>query len=286
MSAEGQLLVGVVGAGRAFQRLWRPALRLVPGLHSAAIADPADIEAAGIRRYRSLEEMVSSGIPLDGVLVLSPPYLHGRLVGEALAAGHHVLVEKPPVLSPAEVDLWPSGEIGRFAAAFTRRAWPGYLRARRAGCQRWEFELETNPVAWGATTELMLEEDLLPHAVDLAEWVSGSEVCEVRDLRRGQSELSGRFMLVNGSEFGWRVAFSGRYRERLSGDGRTFVRRPGRVAVPRWMKPPDDVAGTREVLRAWARVVASGERSELLGDAETARRHAAVLESVRGPGAR
>jgi predicted dehydrogenase len=275
------LRVGVAGAGRAFERLYLPALRMVPELEAAAIADPrpGDGAGTGIRRWPSLEAMIGAE-PLDGVLVLSPPAFHAEQAGQALAAGLHVLCEKPAALRPAETEAWPADALHRFAGAYTRRAWPAYLRARRQGGRAWAFELETNGAAWGATTQEPLTWDLLPHAIDLAEWVTGSSIAGVRGIRRNARAVSGVFDLKNGGEFRWRVADGSGYRERLARDGRAIVRRPGRLPWLERLRTPADIAGVREVLRAWARFMAGGERPALLADAAAVRRHAAIIESV------
>lgn len=277
--AEGRIRIGVAGAGRAFERLYWPALRMVPALELAAVADPRPVEVDGVRRWPSLEAMLAAE-PLQGVLVLSPPAFHAAHVADALRAGLHVLCEKPAAVRPAEAAAWPAEGLHRFSGAYTRRAWPAHLRARRRGGRAWTFELETNAAAWGAATCETVSRDLLPHAIDLAEWVTGGRIARVRGVRGDGRALSGVFELEDGAEFRWRVAHGDRYRERLACAGRTLVCRPGRLHWLERFQTPRDVAGVREVLRAWARFIAAGERPALLADAATVRRHAAILETV------
>ncbi|HOU11653.1 MAG TPA: Gfo/Idh/MocA family oxidoreductase [Anaerolineae bacterium] len=40
---------------------------------------------------------------VDAVLIATPPFLHAEIFGAALAAGKHVLVEKPLAVTPAQV---------------------------------------------------------------------------------------------------------------------------------------------------------------------------------------
>ncbi len=59
--------------------------------------------AFGCKGYRSLEEML--GDPgIDVISVITPNHLHHDAVLKAAAAGKHVLIEKPPAMSLAEVD--------------------------------------------------------------------------------------------------------------------------------------------------------------------------------------
>jgi len=53
---------------------------------------------------------------VDVVLIGTPPHLHRQLALDALAAGKHVVVEKPPFLSTADFD-----EVGAAARAADRR---------------------------------------------------------------------------------------------------------------------------------------------------------------------
>lgn len=95
--------VGLVGAGYILDAHAR-ALRSVPGVEIAAICDVV-MERAGAAAGRlgnvmatdSLDRML--GLDLDAVHVLVPADRHFDVIRQALAAGVHVLAEKPFVLS-------------------------------------------------------------------------------------------------------------------------------------------------------------------------------------------
>ncbi len=270
--------VGVAGAGRAFERLYGPALAEIPELDVVAVADPRPVELPGVRRWPSVEAMLAAE-PLDGLLVLSPPAAHAAQVEAGLTAGLAVLTEKPAALTAGEVDCWP--DSGRLAAAYTRRGWGGYRRARGAPARSWTFVLETDPAGWGAFDRPRLAHDLLPHAIDLAEWLSGAGIREVRVVRGDERALEGVFELADGRTFAWRVAYGQAYREELRGDGRVLVRRPRRLPVPGRFRRREDIAGASRVLRAWAaQLRGRAEGADLLADRAAVRRHAAVLEAV------
>jgi predicted dehydrogenase len=100
-----RLRIGIVGAGfGAIGHL--PALRNHPRFEVVAIASPSS--AAGIAReaglpyaFSSCEEMLA-GCSVDVVTIASPPFAHAGNVLAALAAGKHVLCEKPFALGTAD----------------------------------------------------------------------------------------------------------------------------------------------------------------------------------------
>lgn len=100
-----RLRIGIVGAGfGAIGHL--PALRSHPRFEVVAIASPSS--AAAIAReadlayaFSSCEEMLA-GCAVDVVTIASPPFAHAGNVLAALAAGKHVLCEKPFALGTAD----------------------------------------------------------------------------------------------------------------------------------------------------------------------------------------
>ena len=108
----------------------------------AAVADPAG-GLDGVPSFASLEEMLEAE-ELDVVSVCTPPQMRHGVALTALRAGRHVLLEKPPAATLAEVDhlvsvseaagltlfaTWHS----RFAAAVEpARAWLAGRRVRKA----------------------------------------------------------------------------------------------------------------------------------------------------------
>ncbi len=195
-----RLRVGIAGAGRVYERLYAPALEASPDLEVAAIADPRPV-TAGARRFAAVEELLAE-CGLDGLLILGPPRVHGAQVRAGLEAAVHVLVEKPPAVNLAEMAGWPAERAGLLRAAFTRRGWPSYGRVRRTerGTD-WQFTLETNPAAWGAFDAAPPELDLVPHAIDLATWLTCSPIVDVRAERAGERAIEGTFGLAGGQTF-------------------------------------------------------------------------------------
>ena len=101
------LRVGIVGSGFG-GKVHAPSYALHPRFEVVAIASPNRADKIAAERkiphaFRSLEEMLA-GVELDVVSVASPPFDHHAAVLAALAAGKHVLCEKPMALTVAQAE--------------------------------------------------------------------------------------------------------------------------------------------------------------------------------------
>ena len=65
----------------------------------------------GCRAYGSMEEMLADG-DVDAVDIMTPNHLHAGAAIEAARAGKHVIVEKPPAMSLADVDAMAGAAKG------------------------------------------------------------------------------------------------------------------------------------------------------------------------------
>jgi predicted dehydrogenase len=188
--------IGIVGAGfGATAHL--PALMNHRRFEVVAIASPSSApriarEANIPHAFRSCAEMVA-GIELDAVTVASPPFAHREDVFAALAAGKHVICEKPFTLRVADavalVEAEKSVDVAcgvchefRFVPetiALKELVANGHLdplrniefTLLRASLRRherrprgWWFERERGGGLTGA---------VLSHLIDLANWLAG-----------------------------------------------------------------------------------------------------------------
>jgi len=112
VAIEEKLRVGVVGCGLIAQLAHLPALRaLGERFEVTAVADPSPRTRAEIARrhgiahaYARHEDLLERA-RVDAVLVASPNGTHAQVTLDALAAGAHVLVEKPMCLTVADAEL-------------------------------------------------------------------------------------------------------------------------------------------------------------------------------------
>jgi len=107
--AERRLRIGVVGVGSHAYRNVLPALTYLP-VSLDAVCDIDDgrarVTAAqyGVTRvYSSTADMYRDG-DLDAVLISVSPQLHPELACQALDAGLHVWLEKPPAMRASQVE--------------------------------------------------------------------------------------------------------------------------------------------------------------------------------------
>jgi predicted dehydrogenase len=87
-------------------------LKAIPDFEVVALADPtpqfrdraAGLAGPGVRTYASFQEMLAKERDLDGVVVITPNFLHAEATVAAFASGHHVLCEKPMATSIEEAN--------------------------------------------------------------------------------------------------------------------------------------------------------------------------------------
>ncbi|SQF97872.1 D-galactose 1-dehydrogenase [Paucimonas lemoignei] len=93
--------LGLVGYGKIAQDQHVPAINANPAFELVAVATQGQ-PCPGVENYRSLSELLDSGQAVDAIAFCTPPQGRFALVQQALAAGKHVLVEKPPCATLGE----------------------------------------------------------------------------------------------------------------------------------------------------------------------------------------
>jgi predicted dehydrogenase len=178
-----RLRVGVVGCGEAAQILHLPSLDY---LHDAfevvAVCDVSRhvAEAVGdrwrvARRFTDHRALLDDG-GLDAVLVTSPDAFHAEVTIDALAAGAHVLVEKPMCVTLREADevIAAQRASGRFVQVGQMRRYSrGFLAARDAVAEleeiwhaRVHHMLGLNSLIIEPTSRVVRSDDLEAAVVD------------------------------------------------------------------------------------------------------------------------
>ena len=131
--------VGILGYG-AIGHEHNEAIAAVPGLALGAVCDKSEarIEAArllapDVAAFSDGEQMLERA-DIDLVIVSTPPSSHAEWALRAIAAGKHVVVEKPFCLTTAEADEMVSAAAttGRTLAVYQNRRWDAdYLTLKR-----------------------------------------------------------------------------------------------------------------------------------------------------------
>ena len=110
MSANASdIRIGMVGAGAIAQVAHLPVLRKLKGVEIVAICDNDGAKARALAQrmgiggaYTDIEELLEFG-KVDAVVICTPNHLHEAHALSALAAGAHVVVERPIALTSAGV---------------------------------------------------------------------------------------------------------------------------------------------------------------------------------------
>jgi predicted dehydrogenase len=131
---ERVLRVGLIGYGYAGRTFHAPLICTTPGLLLTAVAssDAAKVRAGlgdGPRVFSSAQALIDDG-DVDLVVIASPNDTHAGLAALALAAGRHVVVDKPFTATAAEaVQLARlAAEKGLLLSVFHNRRWDSTTR--------------------------------------------------------------------------------------------------------------------------------------------------------------
>jgi myo-inositol 2-dehydrogenase/D-chiro-inositol 1-dehydrogenase len=188
--------LGLVGCGRAAERLYLPTLLRLKGARLVAVADPYFEErpfiaksAPGCVLYNSVEALLKE-VELMGLIIASPPDTHIELIKLALLAGLPVLVEKPLALNSSEIEelrVHLLDSTKKVMMGFNRRFWEPACRMRRELLFNNYVEpvlvklvLESNIQEWGAYSGASDPlEDLGPHQFDLLRYLFNRELVAV-----------------------------------------------------------------------------------------------------------
>lgn len=106
--------IGLVGLGQITQKQHLPAIAASPDFTLVAAASLAG-EAPGVPVYTDHRQMLAAHPEIEAVVICTPPRARRQIAVDALMAGKHVLLEKPPAATLGEFE-----HIARVAAAQNR----------------------------------------------------------------------------------------------------------------------------------------------------------------------
>ena len=124
--------IGIIGYGKIAVDQHEPSIRHSPDFTLAAVsnagsgATPSDVPA-----FATYAEMLKAVPDLDAVSICTPPGPRRAIAVEVLAAGRHVLLEKPPAGTVTELT-----DIGRAAQAAGKVAFTTYHAQHNAAVKR------------------------------------------------------------------------------------------------------------------------------------------------------
>jgi predicted dehydrogenase len=150
-SSAGRLRVGIVGCGEAAQIMHLPGLRFLSDLFQVtAVCDISRTVAERVGRewdvpVRLVDHAAAVALDeVDAVLVATPDAYHCDVALAAIAAGKHVLVEKPLCMTLREADEIAAAQERAgvvVQVGYMRRYAPAFLEAVRAVAELGEIRL-------------------------------------------------------------------------------------------------------------------------------------------------
>ncbi|GAA3788894.1 Gfo/Idh/MocA family oxidoreductase [Qipengyuania pelagi] len=125
--------LALVGIGKIARSQHLPAIDRVGRLDLTAMVSTGAVDDDV--RFETLSDLVASGLAIDAVSFATPPVGRFELAVEALAAGWHVMLEKPPTATVSELEELRrvAGEKGRTVFA----AWHSHEAAGVGAARQW-----------------------------------------------------------------------------------------------------------------------------------------------------
>lgn len=200
------VLFGILGCGRAAERLHLPALARIAGARLTAAYDPGPERrdliaraAPGCRAFESVEALLAARV-VDAVIVASPKETHAELTIKALQAGVPALVDAP-LASSLDEAAWMRAEERAAKVptmvGFNRRWWEAAEALRyhlAASAEDAAASVETVLVSDGArgaeggSADAL--HDLVVHHLDLLRYLLDREIATIKGQRDAAGLLS------------------------------------------------------------------------------------------------
>jgi len=95
--------IGVIGLGKIAQDQHLPVIAASGSFALAAVSSQRGLTAPGALAFRDAEDLLRDTPSLEAVAICTPPQARHAIARQALAAGKHVMLEKPPTATLSEL---------------------------------------------------------------------------------------------------------------------------------------------------------------------------------------
>ena len=95
--------IAIIGLGKITEDQHLPVIAGNPHFELVAVASQRGLQAKGAKSFRRPADMYRDVPGIEAVVVCTPPQVRHAYAHEALAAGKHVMLEKPPTATLAEL---------------------------------------------------------------------------------------------------------------------------------------------------------------------------------------
>ena len=185
-NAVRPLRLGVVGIGKIARDQHLPAIAASPLVSLVATASPND-GVDGVPRFADVQAMLRDGPPLDAISICTPPVGRETIAFAAIAAGKHVMMEKPPGTTVSSVSALTARAHVAKVTLFA--AWHSRETAAVDAARAWLSDRQVDAV------EIVWKEDIRVWHPDQA-WIMGAGGFGVFD--PGINALSIATMIIPG----------------------------------------------------------------------------------------
>jgi D-galactose 1-dehydrogenase/L-arabinose 1- dehydrogenase len=139
--------IGVVGIGKIARDQHLPAIAASPDFVLTAVASRhAGVD--GVPSFASIDDLLASGPEVDAISICTPPEGRDAIAARAIAAGKHVMIEKPPGATVSEVEALVD-QASDMGVAF-HATWHSREAAGVAAARDWlgERTIRSVAIAW------------------------------------------------------------------------------------------------------------------------------------------
>ncbi len=98
------IAIALVGLGKIARDQHLPAIAADDRFRLAAVVDPSGQSVGEAPGFRSLEDLLAADVEFDAAVIATPPQPRHGLAHAALSQGRHVMLEKPPGATVAQVE--------------------------------------------------------------------------------------------------------------------------------------------------------------------------------------
>src|SRR5271163_4109206 len=110
--------IAIIGIGKIAQDQHLPVIAKNSDFRLVAVVSQRGLGAPGVPTFRTPAELYAALPDLDAVAICTPPSVRHAIAREALDAGKHVLLEKPPTPTMAEMNDLTAHAAGRGKVIF------------------------------------------------------------------------------------------------------------------------------------------------------------------------
>lgn len=94
--------IAIVGIGKITEDQHLPVIAKNPRFNLVALVSQRGVTRPGVAGFKTVDDLLRSGLAVDAIAICTPPGVRHAIALEALAAGKHLLLEKPTTATVTE----------------------------------------------------------------------------------------------------------------------------------------------------------------------------------------